>query len=713
MIKNLIQARFKKLVYRTFCSIVESSSLFNEDYYNQGLGSNPPLLGALSHYFVNGYLGKIDPSPYFNSQYYLSENPDVKQSKVNPLYHYIRLGEAEGRKPSPFFDPKTYLLLNPDLEAWDLTLLEHYILFGIDEGRLLSPIANGINIDENVGYNEWIQQNENIGFLDIQQGLADLCSSPKISIIVPVYNPDEALLIECIESVINQSYTNWELCLADDKSTQPHVREVLEFYKAKDKRIKPVFRDKNGHISAASNSALEITTGEWVALLDHDDELHEHALYHVVSALNNKPDTEFIYSDEDKISEQGKRIDPHFKSDWNLDLLYSQNYVSHLGVYKTAIVKDIGGFRLGYEGSQDYDLLLRYSREINPDNIVHISKVLYHWRMVEGSTALASGEKSYTTDAGIKALQSHFEALNKKVTVEEGKHANIYKVNWPAVNSNGSEPLVSLIIPTYNGYEITKQAIDSILEKTTYSNYEILLVDNNSNDSVALAYFESLNLHEKITVLRYPHPFNFSAINNFAAKQAKGEIIGLINNDVEVISPQWLTEMVSHAQRADIGCVGAMLYFENDTIQHAGVIIGVGGVAGHSHKYFKREEHGYFSRLNIVQNLSAVTAACLLVRKSVYEEVNGLNEDDLTVAFNDVDFCLKVQAAGYRNLWTPYAELYHYESISRGAEDNPEKVARFKKEVDYMQNIWNTDTKADPCYSPNLSLVTEDFWVSK
>jgi glycosyltransferase involved in cell wall biosynthesis len=713
MIKKLIKARFKTSAYRTFSSIIESSSLFNEDYYNQGLGSKLYFFDTLFHYFVYGYLGKIDPSPYFNAQYYLSENPDVKQSKVNPLYHYISLGEAEGRRPSPFFDPKVYLALNPDLHGLKTTLLEHYISHGIDEGRLISPVANGNNIDKNVGYNEWIQQNENIGFLDIQQGLADLSSSPKISIIVPVYNPDEELLIECIESVINQSYTNWELCLADDKSTQPHVREVLEFYKAKDKRIKPVFRDKNGHISAASNSALEITTGEWVALLDHDDELHEHALYHVVFALNNKPETEFIYSDEDKISEQGKRIDPHFKSDWNLDQLYSQNYVSHLGVYKTAIVKGIGGFRLGYEGSQDYDLLLRYSREINQDNILHISKVLYHWRMVEGSTALDSGEKSYTTDAGIKALQSHFKALNKKVTVEEGKHANIYKVNWPAVNSNGSEPLVSLIIPTYNGYEITKQAIDSILEKTTYSNYEILLVDNNSNDPIALAYFELLNLHEKITVLRYPHLFNFSAINNFAAKQAKGEIIGLINNDVEVITPQWLTEMVSHAQREDIGCVGAMLYFENDTIQHAGVIIGVGGVAGHSHKYFKREEHGYFSRLNIVQNLSAVTAACLLVRKSVYEEVNGLNEDDLTVAFNDVDFCLKVQAAGYRNLWTPYAELYHYESISRGAEDNPEKVARFKKETNYMKNTWNTDTKVDPCYSPNLSLIKEDFSVSK
>jgi GT2 family glycosyltransferase len=329
--------------------------------------------------------------------------------------------------------------------------------------------------------------------------------------------------------------------------------------------------------------------------------------------------------------------------------------------------------------------------------------------MVVGSTALASGEKSYTTDAGIKALEDHFLALGKDVSVEEGAGPNMYKVNWLIK----AEPLVSLIIPTYNGYEITKQAIDSILEKTIYQNYEILLVDNNSNDEIALAYFEELDQHEKVTVLRYPYPFNYSAINNFAAKQAKGEIIGLVNNDVEVISPEWLTEMVSHALRDDIGCVGAMLYFENDTIQHAGVITGIGGVAGHSHKHFKRGEHGYFSRLNLVQNISAVTAACLLVRKTVFEQVNGLNEKDLTVAFNDVDFCLKVQAAGYRNLWTPYAELYHYESISRGAEDNPEKVARFNTEVVYMLNTWGTDKKPDPCYSPNLTNKREDFSVGK
>lgn len=713
MLKAKLKSLFKLNRNKKIVDEINESGLFDESYYQSLYGKFSPYNSALEHYIYEGAAKFYDPSPYFSTSYYWQTNGDIRKSKINPFFHYIAHGEQEGRSPNPYFNPEAYLTLNPDLSNWNGNLLYHYIQLGKSEGRdyceqkglLKAPLGNS--------YQQWLSKHESVPFREVANNLADFTLQPLISIVVPVYNPDEQLLIYCIESVINQSYSNWQLCLADDASSEGYVREVLEAYAVKDKRIKPIFREDNGHISVASNSALAIAQGEWTALLDHDDLLHEHALYHVVCALNKKPLTEFIYSDEDKLDEQGNRLDPHFKSDWNLDLLYSQNYVSHLGVYKADIINKIGGFRLGYEGSQDYDLLLRYSREIDHANIVHIPKILYHWRMVKGSTALASGEKSYTTEAGIKALQDHFKVLNKDVQVEQGKHANIYKVNWPCVNDNKEEPLVSLIMPTYNGYEITKQAIDSIIDKSTYSNYEILLVDNNSDDETALAYFDEINNHDKIRVLRYPHPFNYSAINNFAAKQAKGEIIGLINNDVEVINPEWLTEMVSHAQREDIGCVGAMLYFDNDTIQHAGVIMGIGGVAGHSHKHFKRDSHGYFSRLNIVQNLSAVTAACLLVKKTIFEQVNGLNEKDLTVAFNDVDFCLKVQAAGYRNLWTPYAELYHYESISRGAEDNPEKIARFNKEVDYMKATWATDKKPDPCYSPNLSLIREDFSVSK
>ena len=709
-----IKTKFKKILglqrtitpkeAQTYYDLIKASELFDESYYTAAYGHCSPYKDAINHYILVGAGKYYNPSEYFSTDYYLANNQDVRESGVNPLYHYISHGEKEGRAPNSFFSPNTYLTLNPDLSGFDKTLLLHYQLFGRQEGRLYSDYLNLPQTDINP-YQVWMAKHESESFNEIVQGLKSFDHNPLISIVVPVYNPDKELLEACIESVLSQSYGRWELCLADDKSTKKHVKDVLEAYQAKDDRIKVVYRQKNGHISEASNSALELASGEWTALLDHDDLLQQHALFYVVKALNENPKASFIYSDEDKVDEAGNRTDPHFKSDWNLDLLYSQNYVSHLGVYQTEIIKRIGGFRKGFEGSQDYDLLLRYSREIDQTNIVHIPRVLYHWRMVEGSTALASSGKSYTTDAGIKALQEHFSALGKQVKVQQGKHANIYKVDW-AVEG---EPLVSLIIPTYNGHEITKQAIDSILDKSTYQNFEIILVDNNSDDPESLAYFDEISQHPKVTLLRYPHPFNYSAINNFAATKAKGSILGLINNDVEVITPEWLTEMVSHAQREDIGCVGAMLYYDNDTIQHAGVITGIGGVAGHSHKYFPRNHHGYFSRLNIVQNLSAVTAACLLVRKEVFEQVGGLNEKDLTIAFNDVDFCLKVQKAGYRNLWTPYAELYHYESISRGAEDNPEKVARFNKEIDYMQTTWATDKKRDICYSPNLTLAREDF----
>lgn len=560
-------------------------------------------------------------------------------------------------------------------------------------------------------YREWITSKRDVDKQEAEQIIHALESQPGplISIIVPTYNTDELFLKQCIDSVLNQSYPNWELCLADDASTNENIRDVITDYCQRDGRIKTVLREENGHISAASNSAISIAEGEWMALLDHDDELHEHALSYVAHTILTNPQVEFVYTDEDKINECGERFDPHFKPDWNPDLLYSQNYISHLGVYKSSIVKKIGGFRIGFEGSQDYDLLLRYSREIDDANIVHIPRVLYHWRAIEGSTALEAGQKDYTTQKGIDALQEYFDQQQTDAQVVKGKNANTYRVKW----SSAGNPLVSLIIPTYNGIDITKQAIDSILNKTSYKNYEIILVDNNSDDDAALEYFSQLEKDDKVTVLRYPYPFNYSAINNFAVRHANGDIVGLVNNDVEVINSDWLTEMVSHAIRPEVGCVGAKLYYSNDTIQHAGIILGIGGVAGHSHKHFPRDSHGYFGRLNLVQNLSSVTAACLLIRKEVFDQVGGLNETDLTVAFNDVDFCLRVRELGYRNLWTPYAELYHHESISRGHEDNPEKVARFNKEVNYMNTTWGNLLISDPSYNVNLTLSHENFSISK
>ena len=578
-------------------------------------------------------------------------------------------------------------------------MLEHYgDCFKVDMGQ--------------VSYKDWIARVESPLFADreaIASEIAAFTWQPLISVVMPTYNTDERLLRACIDSVINQSYSHWELCVADDNSPNSRVREVLTEYAEQDARIRTVFRTENGHISRATNSALEIVKGEFVALLDHDDELSTDALYCVVKALNDNPEAKIIYSDEDKIDEHGRRYEPHFKCDWNRDLLYSQNYISHLGVYDTSLLRDIGGFRTGVEGSQDYDLLLRSVARVKDHQIIHIPHVLYHWRAIEGSTALEAGEKSYTTKAGIKALKNYFAETGQQVRVEEGMVANTYRVRWPIPKP---EPLVSLLIPTRDGYEILKQCVDSILAKTIYRNYEIIILDNQTSCEKTLGYFRSFDNHDKVRVLAYDQPFNYSAINNYGVKHAKGSIIGLINNDIEVISPEWLTEMVSHTLREDVGCVGAKLYYGNNTVQHAGVICGLGGVAGHSHKHFPKEASGYFYRLKLIQNLSAVTAAVLLVRRQVFEEVSGLNEQDLTVAFNDVDFCLKVREAGYRNLWTPYAELYHHESVSRGAEDNPEKIARFQREIDYMVNTWQDKLTDDPFYSRNLTMDREDFSIT-
>ncbi|CAM5224725.1 glycosyltransferase family 2 protein [Alishewanella longhuensis] len=400
----------------------------------------------------------------------------------------------------------------------------------------------------------------------------------------------------------------------------------------------------------------------------------------------------------------------HFKPDWNRDLFFSQNYVSHLGVYKASLLRKINGFRLGVEGSQDQDLLLRCLLHITDDQIIHVPKVLYHWRALEGSTALAASEKSYTSDAGIKALVDYFNLAGlPKVEVTSAFVSNTYRVTYPLPDTL---PLVSMLIPTRDKIELLRPCVESILAKTHYQHFEILILDNGSIEPETLTYFKTVQLRdERVKVITYNHPFNYSAINNFGAKHAKGEILALINNDIEVINPEWLDEMVRQVLRPDIGCVGAKLYFDDDTIQHAGVVVGLGGVAGHSHKHFPRQHPGYFGRLKCVQNYLAVTAACLLVRKSVYEQVGGLNEADLKVAFNDVDFCLKVYKAGYRNLWTPYAELYHYESKSRGVEDTPEKQARFQVEVNYIRDNWLDLIEHDPCYSIYLTRSFEDFSV--
>ncbi|KAF1046227.1 glycosyltransferase family 2 protein [Xylophilus sp.] len=531
---------------------------------------------------------------------------------------------------------------------------------------------------------------------------------PRFSVLVPVYNPPLALLDEAVSSVRMQVYPDWQLILVDDASTDPQVWPRLQTLATGDSRIRVGRNAVNGHISATSNAALALADGDFVALLDQDDLLTPDALLRVAEALQTHPDAQILYSDEDKLDAKGRRFDPYFKSDWNLELFLSQNFVSHLGVYRRELVQQVGGFRLGYEGSQDYDLALRCIACIGAQQIVHIPYVLYHWRVLPGSTALAPGEKPYAQIAGQRAL-SDFVASQGWAGTVEALSNGYYRFH---AHLPSDPPLVSLVIPTRNQAQFVTQCIDSILGKTTYRNFEILLVDNGSDEPEALAKFAEYARHPQIRVLRDDRPFNYSALNNAAVRQANGELVGLINNDIEVIEPGWLGELVSLALREGVGAVGAKLLYPDGLVQHAGVVTGLGGVAGHLHWKRERDAPGYFGRAVLTQALSAVTAACLVVRKAIYEEVGGLDEEHLTVAFNDVDFCLRVREAGYRNVWTPWALLYHHESASRGADTSGPKAERFAREVAYMHRAWGRKLAHDPFYNPNLCLEHETSWLA-
>ncbi len=559
-------------------------------------------------------------------------------------------------------------------------------------------------------YSRWIQNYDSLTTKTVklmQKRIKKWDDLPLFSIIMPTYNTEEKWLRAAIDSVREQIYPNWELCIADDASTQGHVRRVLEEYAGRDKRIKVKLRAENGHISAASNTALELVTGKFVAFLDHDDMLARHALFWMAKDILDNPDAMLWYSDEDKINEQGKRYEPYFKSDWNPDLFLSYNLINHLAIYRASSIEKIGGFREGYEGAQDYDLALRIIEQINPSKIRHIPRILYHWRAISGSTATKPDEKPYAIIAAQKAISEHLERNDIEAIVTESPIVpGTIRVQYALPVE---PPLVSLIIPTHNALDVLRLCIESILNKTDYPNIEILIVDNNSDDPATLDYLQQLEENEQARILDYSLPFNYPAINNMAVNEAKGEIICLLNNDIEVITPGWLTEMVSHALRPDIGAVGARLWYPNDTLQHGGVILGIGGVAGHSHKYLSRNKTGYFSRAALIQNFSAITAACMVLRKETYLAAGGINAEHLSIAFNDIDFCLKIKELGLEIIWTPFAELTHHESVSRGHENTPEKVARFQKECAYMKNRWGNTLITDFAYSPNLTLETEDF----
>ena len=568
-------------------------------------------------------------------------------------------------------------------------------------------IAEAPEINE---YAEWVIKYDALSDSSrqiIKQKIAELESLPIISIIMPTYNSNLEWLTEAIESVRKQLYPHWELCIADDASTLENVRPVLEEFARSDSRIKVVYRSENGHISEASNSALALATGEWIALFDHDDLLAESALYWVVDAINRYQNARLIYSDEDKINESGVRSKPYFKCDWNKDLFYSHNLITHLGIYRMVEVQKIRGFRTGFEGAQDYDLALRFIECIRPDQIVHIPRILYHWREHAQSTAKTLDSKPYAMLAGERALNEHLARTSTNARAELiGGHSFRVRYALPPVL-----PKVSLIIPSKNAVHLLRICVESILRKTTYSNYEIIIVDNGSDDAKSLKYLETILHDSRVIVIHEPGEFNYSYLNNAASKVATGAVIGLLNNDIEVIAPEWLSEMVSHALRPEVGAVGARLWYPNETIQHAGVILGLdGGIAGHAHRNLPKGHPGYVSRAWSISSFSAVTGACLVVRKELFERFGGLDEIHLKVALNDVDFCLRLVQAGFKNVWTPYAELYHHESASRGYDHlTPEKLERNLMEIECFVDRWGEFLTSDPAYSPNLSLEGSGF----
>lgn len=557
-------------------------------------------------------------------------------------------------------------------------------------------------------YIDWFKPNELFDKQVAEQRKHKFKNNPKISIVVPMYNTPKKFFEELVDSCIRQSYTNWELCLADGS---PEENKELKKIYSKDERIKYNFLGKNEGISGNTNEALKMVTGDYVALLDHDDLLSDYALYFVVECINNHPDVEFMYSDEDKITEKGDRYDAYFKPNFAPDTLRCQNYICHFSIFKKELMDKLEGFRSKYDGAQDYDIFLRMSEITNPDKIRHIPRILYHWRVHSESTAkLDSNAKNYAFDNGVVAIQDHIERLGLKGKVTPGTVGGTYRTDYEVIGN----PKVSIIIPNKDGKDILEVCIKSLLEKTTYTNYDIVIVENNSTSKEIFKYYEELEKNEKIKVVKYPEKgFNYPAIINYGVRNSDGEYVIQLNNDTELITPNWIELMLGFCQRKDVGGVGVKLYYPDDTIQHAGIIVGLGGVAGHRFKEVPKDGHGYFAKESMIENLSAVTAACIMNPRSVYEEV-GYMDEGYAVAFNDVDFCLKIREKGYLIVYNPFVEFKHYESKSRGTENTPEKIKRFQGEIARFKERWqNFLDEGDPYYNINLSLDTEQYHIKK
>ncbi len=557
---------------------------------------------------------------------------------------------------------------------------------------------------EEVPYGPWYEAYRPTDEILEKQRREKFKDGPLISIVVPAYLTPERFLRQMLDSLLAQTYANWELCLANGSPEDPDMQTVLKAYSEMDRRIRYQDLEENLGIAENTNAAFAMAKGEFVGLLDHDDLLAPNALYEVAMALEQHPQADVIYTDEDKVTtDLSEHFQPHLKPDFNLDLLRSNNYICHFLVVRRCIVEKTGGFRREFDGAQDYDFIFRCVEQAR--EIVHVPEILYHWRTHKSSTADNPSSKMYAFEAGKRAIEGNLERTGTKGTVEHTPDFGFYRVKYPVQG----EPLVSIIIPNREEKDTLKECVESIFEKTSYKNYEIIIVENNSSSDEIFNYYRQLSKEPKVHLVRWKKEFNYSAINNFGVRNAKGEYLLFLNNDVKIIDADWLTEMLGVCQRREVGAVGAKLLYPDNTIQHAGCVVGIGGIAGNMFVNMPAERTGYLHKASLLQDMSCVTAACMMMKKSVFEEAGGFTEE-LAVAFNDVDLCLKVRSHDHLIVYDPYVRLYHYESKSRGTEDSEEKVRRFQKEIEYMRCHWmDILKKGDPYYNKNLSLTKWNY----
>ncbi|MDQ2839589.1 MAG: glycosyltransferase family 2 protein [Acidobacteriota bacterium] len=628
------------------------------------------------------------------------EIPGIPKLEVTPS-----IARPDVKKHHPHLDTTGRAGFETEFDSLSLHNGHHVIVLRlISKGKPIRETKTSVQIDHENGfaseYQKWIHDFE-VPDDDLSTlKLLSFSSRPTFSVLMPVYNTDPAVLTAAIESVLAQSYGNWELCIADDRSSKAETREVLERFAAQDIRIKVVYGSESGGISRTCNLAWEMATGDYIAFLDHDDTLAPHALSYICEALDRDSSLDLLYSDEDKIDGEGKRFDPFFKPDWSPDLLLSENYICHLLVLRQDLSRKIGRLNPDCDGSQDYDLILRATEQAR--KIHHIPKVLYHWRAVEGSTAVTQENKQYAISAAQRAIQQHFARTNQEKTVEPSRIAGRWRVRYPIPPGFR----VSIIIASGGKLDILRANLDSLLAKTTYRDFEIVVIDNSKHNGIESYIREQRRKQTNVRYIDWRNkPFNYSAINNAAARECDSPVLLFLNDDTSVIEPGWLEAMVELAVRPEVGCVGAKLLYPEGRIQHAGVVMGLYDNCGHAFKGLDGSISHYFDFPDVIRNVSAVTGACLMTRAEVFWKVGGFNEVEFAVAFNDIDLCLKIGNEGYRVLYTPHALLYHHEAFSKTSRD----LVPHPQEVETMRLTWGNLIAADPYYNPNLTRNDEDY----